>query len=230
LLLLVHSPFVGPGTWRRVADLARAAGWPVAVPDLRPVLAGEPPLHERLAATAAAAAARAERVVVVPHSNAGRLTGAIVTALGERAAGAVLVDALLPAPGTRFVDRAPAALVQPLLARADARGLLPSWPLWWSDDQLAAELPDPAARAELIDEAVPVPVAYLEEAAPDGELPERCAYLRLSAGYDAAADQIAARGGIVRRRELGHLAAVTEPEAVAADVLALVDAVASASS
>jgi hypothetical protein len=66
--LLVHSPVVGPATWRWVADALESRGHTAAVPDLVDAAStGDPAAFAR----AAAAATSGEEVIVVGHSGAG---------------------------------------------------------------------------------------------------------------------------------------------------------------
>jgi hypothetical protein len=103
----------------------------------------------------------------------------------------MFVDALLPHPSRSWMATAPPALADRL--RADARnGLAPPWPRWLSETVLARLLPDEAMRTSLIAEAPAVPIAFLEESAPDATAwATSCAsaYLQLSPNYDAEANQ-----------------------------------------
>ncbi len=118
---------------------------------------------------------------------------------------------------------APPALADRL--RADARnGLAPPWPRWLSETVLARLLPDEAMRTSLIAEAPAVPIAFLEESAPDATAwATSCAsaYLQLSPNYDAEANQAHALGWPVDRYEGHHLSPMTEPAQIGEAILAL---------
>ena len=74
--VLLHSPAVGPATWRPVAEQLRSVGHQVVVPDLRPVARGPAPhwhlVRERVLAAIAddAAGQRAGAVPDLPRSLA----------------------------------------------------------------------------------------------------------------------------------------------------------------
>src|ERR1700733_3030351 len=83
LMLLVHSPLVGCGTWEPVARDLAGNGYAVTVPDL----AG-PPYPLRLARVIADSAA-GRPAVLIGHSRAGPLLAAAGTMLGEAIRGYV---------------------------------------------------------------------------------------------------------------------------------------------
>src|SRR3954447_4643218 len=93
--VLVHSPLVGPTTWRWVADVLSTAGHETVVPDLRAVAASG--LPDAVVATAAAMVPQEwAAVVIVGHSGAGSLIPSIAATLGRRTVQIIFVDAGLP--------------------------------------------------------------------------------------------------------------------------------------
>ena len=104
LFVLIHSPLVGPATWQPVADALARRGHPALVPSLLHVADAEPPAWRQVAAAVAAAVPGDRPVVLVAHSNAGAFVPVIRQALGQPVAGAVFVDALLPAAGREAQD------------------------------------------------------------------------------------------------------------------------------
>lgn len=218
--LLVHSPLLGPLTWRGVAEALRARGDDVVVPDLRPTLSlGRP--YARSQARLATRDLKGGSIVVVAHSGAGALVPLVIDALPACSSGgsspkAVFVDAGLPHPGSaRFDTLPPATAEHPREMARD--GLLPPWPRWWPEDVLRQLVPNHSLRAGLIAESPPLPLALFEEAVPGADLPPDipAAYLRLSDGYDEAARQAEVRGWNVRLHRSDHLAPLTRPEQVA---------------
>ncbi len=193
-----------------LAPVLRARGHAVAMPDLTPLMQGEPPFYPVLASGAAAAVA--EGSVLVAHSGA----GALVPAIAALAAldGVVLVDALLPHPGDSWFAGVPEELGARLRGLAK-EGRLPPWHAWWPKGAMEALLPDRAMGAAFIAEQKDLPLAYFEEAAPDLALMTPAAYLQLSGAYAQDADAIAAAGWPVERLALHHLAMLTAPEPVA---------------
>ena len=133
MLVLLHSPLVGPLTWQPAATSLHAAGYQVAVPSLTGVLDTGPPSHRTLAGRAAETIRQANptgAVVLIGHSGAGALLPAAAEASGTPLAAAVFVDAILPHPGVSWFQTAPQALREQL--RGLARdGRLPAWHRWF---------------------------------------------------------------------------------------------------
>jgi pimeloyl-ACP methyl ester carboxylesterase len=95
MFLLVHSPLVGPATWRRVAEALRWWGHDVTMPDLTEAAAtGAPDAAIRAAIPPQAT----ETPVLVGHSGAGFFLPSIAAVLGAPARRLVFVDAGIP-PG-----------------------------------------------------------------------------------------------------------------------------------
>lgn len=137
-VVLVHSPLLGPSTWRWVGEQLADRGHEVAVPDLRAAAStGDPQAF----VTAAAAGAHEAPALLVGHSGAGWLLPCIGDAMSVRPQRLVFVDAGIPpcAGGTTV-----SADFLPQLRRLARRGLLPPWSQWWDRDMLAELLPDPA--------------------------------------------------------------------------------------
>ena len=103
VLALIHSPLVGPLTWRGCAAALRSKGHTSLVPTLAGATDAAPPWIPRLAGRVAESI-RAERAsgeaVLVVHSGAGSLVPAIARVLEPAVRAAVFVDAGLPRPGT----------------------------------------------------------------------------------------------------------------------------------
>ncbi len=223
-LVLLHSPLAVPALWETVAPDLRSRGHHVVVPDLTPSLSGGPSYYARFAdCVAGAIAPESGDTYLVAHSGAGALVPAIEarTAL----AGTIFVDALLPHPGRAWFETVPPQLAARLRALAQD-GRLPPWHRWWPEKTMAAVLPDAALRARIFAQLPEVPLAYLEERAPDAALAARAAYLQLSPGYHAEADQAAAAGWPVERMysqqmPLQHLAMLTHPQHVAEKIAGL---------
>lgn len=208
---LLGSPFLGPTAWSSVADRLEERGHQAVC---------VAPVGDSVTEIAADMTARLGVVdVLVPHSNAGLYVP--VVAPPSRARAVVFVDALLPGPGPES-QVAPGALADRLDTLAD-QGVLPSWPRWWSDSELAAELPDPDVRARLVAEAPRLPASYLREAvpAPSGWESLPAAYLAFGDTYAEERARAVALGWPVRTLAGGHLLAMRDPEAVTAALLSL---------
>jgi hypothetical protein len=220
-LVLLHSPLTGRAVWGRLPGVLRDRGFPVVVPEVTGD--DEPPFAARYVARAAleiAAAAPPEALVLVGHSGAGPLlaqVGASQRAARRRLGGYVFLDAGLPTPrgASRLaaMETEDAEFTSELRAHLGGGGWFPEW----TDAGLADDVPDPAVRRELLASLRPRDEAYFTEPLPAyGDWPDApCGYLQTSPAYDVPARVAAGRGWPVVRRDLGHFAACTEPEATA---------------
>ncbi|MDB5448775.1 MAG: hypothetical protein JWQ97_4092 [Phenylobacterium sp.] len=215
-LVLLHSPLLGPFSWRAAAGELAAQGLAVETPAWPKLSTIAHAFYPTLAASLAASidGAGSAPVVLAAHSGAGPLVPPLTQALSAPVAGVVFVDALLPHPGRSWFDTAPAQMRDQLRAGAQM-GQLPPWDDWWPPGALARLVPDEAARAALVGELEPLPLAYFEERAPAAALEAPCAYLQLSASYEEEARLAGRQGWPVVRLPLNHLAAVSQPRAVA---------------
>jgi len=216
-LLFVHSPVVGPSTWSYTAEVLQRNGFECGVPDLTAVATTGPPYYSKYTAAAAAAVAGGTGpVVLVGHSAAGALLPAVAEAVGDRARGAVFVDAMLPQPGRSWFDTAPPGL-EAQLRGLTVHGVLPPYHQWFPPGALADWVPDPERRGRLIAETPRLPLAYFDEPAPPARFAESVAsaFIRLGAPFDAAADKAQRLGWWVARRDWDHLRMISDPEAVA---------------
>jgi len=217
-LVLLHSPLVGPATWRAVAPLLQARGHDVAVPDLMPIMAEDGPYYPALAE--AAAAAITDPAVLVVHSGAGSLVPAIASLEAVRSA--VFVDALLPHPGESWFGGVPGQLCARLRGLAKD-GKLPPWHAWWPKGAMERLLPDRTAGAAFLAEQTELPVGYFEEPAPEIPLTTPSAYLQLSEAYTPDADAAESAEWPVLRLNLNHLGMLTHPQPVADAILLLAE-------
>jgi pimeloyl-ACP methyl ester carboxylesterase len=219
MLVLLHSPLVGPLTWQPAAASLRAAGYRVAVPSLTGVVDTGPPFYRKLAGRVAETIRQADptgAVVLVGHSGAGALLPAAAEAAGVPLAAVVLVDAILPHPGVSWLETAPPALREQLAGLA-RDGQLPPWHQWFPPEVVTQLLPEEDLRRRFTAELRRLPLAYFEEPAPmvSGWPWARGGYLRLSAAYDAVADEAERHGWLVVREPADHLAMLTRPAAIA---------------
>lgn len=156
-LVFVHSPLVGPLTWRAVADRFTDAGHATAIPDLTPEMAGTGPYQPAITRAVGEAAHRlGEPVALIGHSGAGPLPG-IAAAAGGGVRALVYVDAGLPHPGRSCFQTAPPDLVHRLL-RMTSGGSLPPWHEWFPPDALVRLLPDQRVRARFAAQLVSLPL------------------------------------------------------------------------
>lgn len=209
--VLVHSPLVGPRTWRWVAEALSAAGHVVVVPDLRAAaLAGRP--GGFIVAGTSGVPSAWSRPVLVGHSGAGFFLPSIGEALD--ATQLVFVDAGLPpregpaTVGGDFLDQ---------LRSFSVDGALPRWSTWWGDTLMRTLVPDEVRRADVEAEMPAVPLAFYESVVdlPNGWDEGRGAYMLLSEAYRDDAVRARSLGWPVIERLGGHLDIVNDPDAIA---------------
>ena len=209
-LALIHSPLVGPSMWRLVAASLAAQGVSAEAVDYGGVSA--PDWYEGAASRIARAISGDGPLMLGLHSGAGALAPCLATRLGDRLAGLIFVDALMPHPGRSWFETAPPSLAR-RLRRLARDGILPPWDEWFGAEGLVKLVPDAAVRAAFCADLPRLPIAYLEAPAPAGDdlrtVP--AAYLQLSDGYAAEAEAAEMRGWAVRREPSHHLAMLTEP-------------------
>ncbi|HEY5106577.1 MAG TPA: hypothetical protein VII73_07375 [Caulobacteraceae bacterium] len=160
--------------------------------------------------------------VLVVHSGAGGLVPSIVEAAPGMVAEILFVDAIVPHPGRSWLETAPVALARKLCELA-GEGLLPPWNQWFAVDPAAAMIADPVTRAAFAAELPRVSLTVLEMPAPRSRQWETIssAYLQLSQAYDAEANEAGRRGWRAQREPMHHLSMITEPDRVAAILVAM---------
>jgi hypothetical protein len=222
--VLVHSPSVGPRTWRPVAQRLAELGWEVAVPSLLHVADGGPPFWPRVVDAVRAglgAAGLGRGVVLVAHSNAGLFVPVISAALPGQVLGCIFVDAAVP-PAAGAAPVAPPELLALLRDKASG-GLLPRWTDWWEEEDVAPLFPDRQTRQAVTEEQPRLPLSYYEASvpAPAGWAAQPCAYLLFGPPYDEMATEARGRGWIVEQLPGGHLHQLVDPDGVAGSLVAI---------
>ncbi len=224
--VLVHSPSVGPQTWRPVASRLAELGWEAAVPSLLHVADQGPPFWPRVVDAVVAGLGTAEQgqgVVLVAHSNAGLFIPVIAAAVPGRVRGCIFVDAAIP-PASGAAPVAPPELLALLRDKASG-GLLPRWTDWWDEEQVAPLFPDEATRQAVTEEQPRLPLAYFEASVPvpaDWDA-QPCAYLLFGPPYDELAAEARGRGWIVEQLPGGHLHQLVDPNGVARLLVAIAE-------
>lgn len=224
--VLVHSPSVGPATWRPVAERMTDLGYPTVVPSLLSVCVGRPPYWPRIVsaiAGAVPAGVGGKRVVLVAHSNAGCFMPVAAHALVDSIAGCVFVDARLPAlPGP--TDVAPPELLS-FLESIAVDGQLPRWTDWWEERDIAPMFPDDDIRGTVCAEQPRLPLAYYRQSVPVpsdwSTVPG--AYLAFSPAYEPDLTRAVARGWPTDRLAGEHLHQIVDPRAVTDRIITLAD-------
>jgi hypothetical protein len=231
LIVLMHAPALGPASWRPAAGELTRSGQAVAVPSLDGFTRGGPPYAPRLiglcadqirAAAGQLPEGRPDRIVLVPHSGAGVLARHVAAAAAASDVVIVYADAGLP--GRAGPDRVADAEFLPHLQEIASNGVVPPWPQWWPGEDLSGLFPGEAARAAVLAEARPLPLAFFVEVLPPlppGRPPGAAAYLLFSAGYRQEAAEARRRGWPVTELPGEHLHMLASPAGVAAAITAL---------
>lgn len=206
--VLLHSPLVGPSTWRPVAEaLPRAT-----VPDLRTA----PPYWPEVVEAVRRQTPQDGPLVLVAHSNAGLLVPVISNALGGRVVACVFADTHLPPPeGT--VPATDAAFLPFLRQLAGEDGHLPRWTDWWDPKDVAPMRLDP----QVVEEQPRLPLDYFEQdiPVPSGWDTVPCHYLWYGPPYGTVAHEARRRGWPATHLPGHHLHHLTQPEAVAGAIM-----------
>jgi pimeloyl-ACP methyl ester carboxylesterase len=224
LMVLVHSPFLGPSAWGWVARELEQRRRAALVPSLRAVAdAPYQPWRDVWETVDAVSVHGPETVVLVGHSAAGSLLPAIVQSAPTRVAAIAFVDAFVPPP-TGTARLVPAEFADELSALA-TDGVLAPWSSWFGEEAMRALVPDGARRARIEQDMPRLPLSVRDTLLPVSEGWDRrpCAYLLLSAEpYAASAADARARGWPTAEVHGGkHLDLVRRPAAVATALLDL---------
>lgn len=220
---LIHSPLVGPLTWRLVSRELAKQQLDVVVPTLIDRPESTQPFWQQHAESVAQSLDRVSkdhRIVLVAHSGAGPLLPAIRQALPHSIGGYIFVDAGLPRDGLsrldlmKLQDQSWANEFHQSLLRGDR---FPDW----SVDDLRDIVPDDQLRQQLVAELRPRSLSFFAEPLPvfDGWPDAPCAYIQFSASYAWDAQQARLAGWPVRevnaRTRAGHFHMLVDPAAVA---------------
>lgn len=221
VLVLVHSPLVGPSSWRPLDEVARDRGLVVVRPDLTAVADAPSPRWRRFVDLAVDAVEERSDLIVVGHSGA----GAVLPAIGERVADRlrclIFVDAVVPP--ARGAHTTPKRLRE-LLDAKTVEGRLPKWLDWWSHDVVAELVPDADDRVELYADMPQLPRSFYDEdvSVPVGWSSGSSGYLRLSSAYDEDFERAGIHGWPRASIHGTHLSIFTNPSNVLDDIESLV--------
>ncbi|MFI6575989.1 alpha/beta hydrolase [Nocardiopsis sp. NPDC050513] len=218
IFVLVHSPAVGPSTWRPVAEHLTATGHRVRVPSLLHVGAGRPPFWPRVVDAVRDALRKVpvdHPVVLVAHSNAGMFLPVIRSGLDHPVTGSTFVDAALPAR----IGPTPVATPEFLefLRPMAADGRLRRWTDWWDESDLAPMFTDPEVRRTVTEEQPTLPLSYYEQRipVPAGWDDHPCSFVLFSPPYGDLAAEARARGWRVAHLPGAHLHQIIDPAGTA---------------
>lgn len=225
--VLVHSPLIGPYSWRPVAAELERQGHRAVTPSLLPALDSSLGFSHAFAQLVREAVNRSEKsgpLILVGHSAAGAYLPVIAAELDREVCAYVFVDARLPERHATLADQ-DAPQDEDLRRELAQDGMLPPWSDWFGDDVLAEVIPDGEQRRRFVAELRPVPLAlFHEKITYPPEWPGApCAYICMSQFYRPLAQEASARGWPVMEIDAGHLHTLTHPGQVAPLILEILD-------
>ncbi len=228
LVVLVHSPLVGPLTWAPVATELCRLGVEVIVPSLTDRDGDGLPFwrqHAEAVAQALAPVPDGRPLVLAGHSGAGPLLPAIAEASRHPVAAYLFVDAGLPEDGQSRLDLMAAEdpeFAGQLREHLAAGGRFPTW----SEDDLREAIPDAGLRRDVVAGLHPRSQAFFAEPLPvfPGWPDAPCGYLRLSSAYLVPAQRAMDAGWAYRDIEAGHFHLLVDPGGVGRALMELMNA------
>jgi hypothetical protein len=218
LFVLIHSPLVGPLTWKLVANEMRRRGLDVLVPTLEDSPDSKEPFWQQHAESVSQALAYTPPetpVTLIGHSGAGPLLPAIRQRLVNPVNAYVFVDAGIPRNNASRLDLMKsedsewANAFQGELERGE---FFPTW----SFEDLQEVIPDESLREQMVAELRPRRLDFFTEPIPvfAGWPDARCIYIQFSAPYDRPAAYAQQAGWKVSKIEAGHFHMLVDPSAV----------------
>ena len=214
----MHSPVVGPSTWRWVADVLLHHGHTVVTPNLIDAASTGSPYA--FAEAAVRAADSKEATVVAGHSGAGAVLPLIAERMKPVLRQVVFVDAgVPPCEGTFSIGGDFLATLRNLATE----GLLPPWSRWWDEDVMGALVPNEQRRREIEQELPRLPLSFYEASieVPTNWCSADCGYLLLSEAYRPDASRATSLGWPVVERIGAHLDIVNDGEQIACSLVDL---------
>jgi hypothetical protein len=214
---LLHSPVVGPTTWKWVSEELRGMGHEVQILTISPSASFRG--WEEVVKEVVAQVTGEDNATFVAHSGAGPLLPTIVDRSEVRAPSMVFVDAGLPAIAID-TPLMPEAILKQLSAITED-GMLPPWSEWFGPGVMESLIPDSKKR-ELIEFELPkIPLTYFHGSVPPVRNwpANRNGYVLLSDAYLEDAEEARRRGWPVIEMLGGHLDLVTKAPEVALAVI-----------
>ncbi len=228
LIVLVHSPLVGPFTWSLVVQHLQATGFYTLVPALTDSGETPPPYwqqHTKSVQQALASIPQERPLVLVGHSGAGSLLPIIAQTARHPVQAYIFVDAGLPHPNQSQLDEMETSV--PAFAQ-ELRKSLTSGERFphWSDEDLSGDLPDGLARQQMLAEVQPRSLSFFEEVMPvvAGWPDAPSGYLLFTQGYRRFLEQAQRAGWPSRTLHAGHFHMLVDPVAVATALVELMKA------
>jgi Alpha/beta hydrolase family len=216
--VLIHSPLVGPLTWKLVADKMQQKDREVLVPTLIDSPDSEKPYWKQHAESVSQALSQISKeipVTLVAHSGAGLLLPAIRAELANPVNVYVFIDAGIPRDGATRLDLMKSEdsnWAKQFQEYLENGGRFPNW----SGEDLREILPGETLRNQLVAELNPRALNFFTEPIPvfEGWPDAPCVYILFSEPYKGAALQARQSGWQTYELESGHFHMLVDPKAV----------------
>lgn len=226
LFVLIHSPLVGPLTWRLVGDEMQQRGLDVLLPTLEDSQDSKEPFWKQHAESVAKALAHIPKensLTLVGHSGAGPLLPAIRQLLRNPVSAYVFVDAGIPHANLSRLEVMKSEVpewAKEFQEELERGGRFPTW----SFEDLQEIIPDESLREQMVAELRPRALDFFTEPIPvfAGWPDAPCIYIQFSPPYDIPAAQARQAGWQVSKLEVGHFHMLVDPKAVTDMILNMV--------
>jgi hypothetical protein len=227
LYALVHSPLVGPMTWKLVAQQMQQRNLDVIVPTLIDQFPSKQPYWKRHTESVFQELShipRSQSVTLVGHSGAGPLLPVIRQSLANPVSAYVFVDASVPRNGASRLDLMKAEdleWAEQFQEELERGSRYPSW----NFDDLSEVIPDETLRRQMIAEIQPRVLPFFTESIPvfSGWPDAPCIYIRFSAPYQKVAARAQEDGWPTYELEVGHFHMLVDDVAVTALIVEAVN-------
>jgi len=216
--ILIHSPLVGPLTWKLVADQMRQRDMEVIVPTLVDSPDSEEPYWKQQAESVSQALSQIPKdtfVTLVAHSGAGPLLPVIRQSLENPVNAYVFVDAGIPRNDATRLDLMKSEdsdWANQFQEYLESGGRFPNW----SADDLEEIIPDESVRAQMVAEIHSRALDFFTEPIPvfEGWPDAPCVYILFSEPYKRAAVQARESGWQTYELGAGHFHMLVDRKAV----------------
>jgi len=218
IYVLIHSPLVGPLTWKLVADEMRQRNLDVVVPTLVDSPDSEKPFWKQHAESVSQALAQIPKdkpLTLVAHSGAGALLPVIRESLANALNAYVFVDAGIPRNGASRLDLMKSEASEwanQFQEHLESGGYFPNW----SFEDLQEVIPDASLRKQMVAEIHPRALDFFTEPIPVfAAWPDApCVYILFSEPYKRAAVQARESGWPTYELEAGHFHMLVDAKTV----------------
>ena len=218
MLVLIHSPLVGPLTWSLVADEMRQRSLDVLVPNLEDSPDSNEPFWKQHAESVSRffkGLPVDKPLTLVAHSGAGPLLPVIRASISNPVHAYVFVDAGIPQNQATRLDlmkSEEADWARQFQGYLEGGGRFPDW----SSKDLQEILPSDELREQMVAEIRPRALDFFTEPIPVFERwPDApCVYILFSEPYQRAAVQAREAGWQTRELKAGHFHMLVDARAV----------------